>query len=157
MHELAEEIVNDERITVLLYVGDYDPSGMFMSEEDLPGRLAKCGAPDHRNPYVRKGKRGRHVLSRVALTYEDVHSGKLPSFDAETKKTDPRYKGFIAQYGYRCWELDAMHPNELRQRIAQEVKRYVNPEDWQRHKEIEAAQRETTEKVARATIEAGAK
>ena len=26
---------------IVLYVGDFDPSGMFMSEEDLPTRLAE--------------------------------------------------------------------------------------------------------------------
>ena len=28
---------------IVLYVGDYDPSGMYMSEEDLPDRLEKYG------------------------------------------------------------------------------------------------------------------
>ncbi len=32
---------SDGRDLVVLYVGDYDPSGMFMSEEDLPNRLAE--------------------------------------------------------------------------------------------------------------------
>jgi hypothetical protein len=30
---------NDGRELIVLYVGDFDPSGMFMSEEDLPNRL----------------------------------------------------------------------------------------------------------------------
>ena len=33
---------------IILYVGDYDPSGMFMSEEDLPNRFAKYDG-DHVN------------------------------------------------------------------------------------------------------------
>src|SRR5262249_19650854 len=32
---------SDGRELIALYVGDFDPSGMFMSEEDLPKRLAK--------------------------------------------------------------------------------------------------------------------
>src|SRR5262249_29101059 len=46
MHELAEDIAEDERHTVLLYVGDYDPSGMYMSEVDLPSRLKSYGTGD---------------------------------------------------------------------------------------------------------------
>src|SRR5215831_13480496 len=34
---------DDGRSLVALYVGDYDPSGMFMSEEDLPKRLSDYG------------------------------------------------------------------------------------------------------------------
>ena len=37
---------DDGRPLIALYVGDFDPSGMFMSEEDLPKRLAKYGG-DH--------------------------------------------------------------------------------------------------------------
>ena len=92
MHDLAEEIGADERRTMLLYVGDYDPSGMYMSEEDLPWRLAKYGAgPDY-------------TLKRIALTNDDINS--LPSFEAEAKKKDPRFNWFVSRYGRRCWELE---------------------------------------------------
>jgi hypothetical protein len=68
---------DDERPLIALYVGDYDPSGLFMSEEDLPKRLAEYG--------------GDHVdLRRVALTGEQVLD--LPSFPASDKRRDPRYK-----------------------------------------------------------------
>ncbi len=39
VHDVAED--DDGRDLIVLYVGDFDPSGMFMSEEDLPNRLAK--------------------------------------------------------------------------------------------------------------------
>ena len=38
----------------------------------------------------------------------------LPSFPATDKRKDPRYKWFVRNYGKRCWELDAMDPNDLR-------------------------------------------
>ena len=34
VHDVAED--DDGRELIVLYVGDFDPSGMFMSEEDLP-------------------------------------------------------------------------------------------------------------------------
>ena len=83
----------------MLYVGDFDPSGLFMSEEDLPARFAKYD--------------GDHImLRRIALTAEQVTG--LPSFPASDKRKDPRYKWFVANHGHLCWELDAMDPNALR-------------------------------------------
>jgi hypothetical protein len=38
VHELAQEIVDDDRLYQFFYVGDHDPSGMYMSEVDFPGR-----------------------------------------------------------------------------------------------------------------------
>src|SRR5262249_23867576 len=39
LHDIAIASAEDRRRLIILYVGDYDPSGMFMSEEDLPARL----------------------------------------------------------------------------------------------------------------------
>src|SRR5262249_16002490 len=39
VYDVAQD--DDGRPLVVLYVGDFDPSGMFMSEEDLPTRLEK--------------------------------------------------------------------------------------------------------------------
>ena len=59
---------------IVLYVGDYDPSGLYMSEHDLPDRLAKYG--------------GDHVtLKRIALTRE--HTDGLPPFPASDKTERP--------------------------------------------------------------------
>jgi hypothetical protein len=148
MHDLAEDIARDKRWTVLLYVGDYDPSGMYMSEQDLPRRLASYGAGACGDDYT---------LRRIALTLDDTHSGNLPPFEAEDKKKDPRYKWFVSHYGASAWELDAMDPNELRDRIKAETSRYIEPADWKRHKLIEAAEHETTKRIASAMAEAGAK
>src|SRR4249920_1387355 len=53
-----------KRDLIALYVGDYDPSGMFMSVEDLPNRLDKYN--------------GDHItVHRIALTRFQVRS--LPS------------------------------------------------------------------------------
>jgi hypothetical protein len=148
MHELAQDIAGDKRRTVLLYVGDYDPSGLYMSQEDLPGRLANYGAGNSEDDYM---------FRRVALSASDVQGGDLPPFDVETKKKDPRYRWFVSRYGNSAWELDAMDPNELRDRVRQEVEDYINRDEWERHKTIEAAQRETTKRIAQAMADAGAK
>jgi hypothetical protein len=50
---------HDGRPLIALYVGDFDPSGMWMSERDLPGRVSKYG--------------GDHVsVKRIAITLADT-------------------------------------------------------------------------------------
>jgi hypothetical protein len=108
---------DDGRPLVALYVGDYDPSGMFMSEHDLPDRLEKYD--------------GYHVeLRRIALKREQTAG--LLSFPATDKKKDKRYPWFVRNYGDRCWELDALDPNVLRDLVEAEIKREIEPKAWAR-------------------------
>jgi hypothetical protein len=154
MHDLAEQIgqgaagENHRQHFILLYVGDHDPSGMYMSEVDLPERLKRYGANDFEE-WIGKS----FDLRRIALIDDDIDD--LPAFEA--KSQDPRYGWYVETYGEDAWELDAMDPNELRGRVEQEIRRYVNRSDWKRHKQIEKAQRETTRRIARAMSAAGAK
>ena len=122
----------------MLYVGDYDPSGMFMSEEDLPARFAKYD--------------GDHVkLRRIALTREQVRG--LPSFPASDKgpkagkQGDPRYKWFVANYGDRCWELDAMDPNDLRDCVETAIVELIEPTAWQRCEVVNRAEQDSLKTI----------
>ena len=97
IYDVAQD--DDGRELIVIYVGDLDPSGMYMSEKDLPDRLSKYD--------------GDHVkLRRIALTRAQAHG--LPPFPATDKRNDPRFKWFVAIHGHQCWELDAMDPNDLR-------------------------------------------
>jgi len=123
---------DDGRSLVALYVGDYDPSGMFMSEEDLPKRLSDYG--------------GNHItVRRVALTREHVR--ELPSFPATDKRKDPRYKWFLSNYGDRCWELDAMDPNDLRDCVEEAIQDLIEPVAWKRCEEVNEAEQESLKTI----------
>jgi hypothetical protein len=101
---------------------------MFMSEEDLPNRFSKYD--------------GDHVtLRRIALTRDQVRG--LPSFPASDKKKDPRYKWFVANYGDRCWELDAMDPNDLRECVEEAIKGLIDPIAWERSEVVNQATRDS--------------
>ena len=118
----------DGRPLIILYVGDWDPSGLYMSERDLPERFSRYG--------------GHHVqLKRIALMRD--HLAGLPSFPATDKKKDPRYKWFVENYGKRCWELDALDPNELRACVEIEILKHIEPIAWERCKVTEAAERKS--------------
>jgi hypothetical protein len=125
-HDIAED--DDGRDLIVLYVGDFDPSGMYMSAEDLPARFAKYN--------------GDHItLRRIALTAKQLAG--LPSFPASDKRKDPRYKWFVANHGPRCWELDAMDPNNLRNCVKREIVKLIDPIAWRRCEVVNKAERES--------------
>ena len=125
-HDIAED--NNGRPLIVLYVGDVDPSGMYMSEEDLPTRL--------------KRYEGYHVqLRRIALAVRQLEG--LPSFPASDKRKDPRYKWFVNNYGRYCWELDAMDPNDLRDCVRRQIKKLIEPVAWARCEVVNKAELES--------------
>jgi hypothetical protein len=130
VYEVAQD--DDGRDLIVIYVGDFDPSGMFMSEEDLPNRLSKYD--------------GDHVeLRRIALTRARARG--LPSFPATDKRKDPRYQWFRSNYGDRCWELDAMDPNDLRTCVRREIVELIEPVAWQRCEVVNRAEQESLKTI----------
>jgi hypothetical protein len=103
-----------------------------MSERDLPARFEKYD--------------GDHVeIYRIALT--EVQTAGLPSFPASDKRKDPRYPWFVQNYGHRCWEIDALDPNILRDRVEEEIKSLIEPEAWRRCEVVNRAERESLQQV----------
>jgi hypothetical protein len=129
-HEASVDF--DGRPVIILYVGDFDPSGMFMSEKDLPNRFAKYDG-------------GHIALKRIALTTKQLTG--LPSFPATDKRKDPRYKWFHANHGGHCWELDAMDPNDLRACVKREIKKLIEPVAWKRCEVVNRAEQESLKTV----------
>jgi hypothetical protein len=130
VHDISED--DDGRPLIILYVGDYDPSGLYMSEVDLPTRFAKYG--------------GDHIkLRRIALIPKQL--GKLPSFPATDKRKDTRYKWFTSNYGNRCWEIDAMNPNDLRSCVKREIVKLIDPVAWQRCEIVNRAEQESLQTI----------
>jgi hypothetical protein len=118
----------------ILYVGDHDPSGLWMSERDIPERLERYG--------------GDHVsIRRIALLRADCDLlGRRPAFKVKEKSKDPRAPWFRKTYGQLCWELDAMDPNALRSRVEHEIKKHIEPIAWKRCRVVDAAERESMQR-----------
>lgn len=119
--------VPDHQNPIALYIGDYDPSGLYMSEIDLPARLERYGS--------------KWQFQRIAVLASDTPN--LPSFDASTKSGDNRYPWFVENFGHKCWELDAIDPNDLRQRVREQIETRLNLLAWDHAKHIEAAEVES--------------
>ncbi|WP_440642078.1 hypothetical protein ACSHT2_13985 [Bradyrhizobium sp. PUT101] len=126
---------DDARPLTILYIGDYDPSGMWMSEHDIPDRLERYG--------------GNHIfVRRIALLRGDCDLlGRKPAFNLKEKKKDPRAPWFRKTYGQLCWELDAMDPNDLRDRVDAEIQTHIEPEAWERCRIVDQAERESLRHV----------
>ena len=124
----------DDRPLVALYIGDWDPSGLCMSEHDLPQRIKEYG--------------GDHIeLKRIALTADQT--GSLRSFPAESKSKDTRFKWFITNYGNQCWELDAMDPRDLRRLVETEIDALIDHELWQQQEAHQEREKKSIEFLLR--------
>ena len=138
VHQVADESLDDSRRLTAFYIGDWDPSGLHMSEVDLPRRLERYD--------------GDVDLQRLALTEADTETG-LPSFPASTKgpsnnsKGDPRYRWFVERYGTECWELDAMNPTDLRGRVEQAILSRIDGSTWNRADIAERAELESLSSI----------
>jgi hypothetical protein len=133
LNDVAKD--RDGRPLIMLYIGDYDPSGLWMSECDIPERLKRYG--------------GKHAsIKRIALTRDDCRNlGRRPAFNVKEKSKDPRAPWFRKNYGQLCWELDAMDPNDLRSRVENEINEHIEPEAWERCRIIDKAERESMRHV----------
>jgi hypothetical protein len=125
-----ESVAAEGKEFVALYIGDWDPSGLCMSERDLPERLE------------RYGDGSEFTIRRIALIEEDLAG--LPSFPLETKKGDPRYNWYRKNHHPSvCWEIDAMSPVALRARVEAEIKSHIDADLWRRADEVERAERDS--------------
>lgn len=129
INTIAEESNMSDKPLIALYCGDFDPSGKHMSDIDLPARIERYG--------------GNLTIKRIALIDEDVYRGNLPSFSAETKTGDSRFRWFVNNFGTKCWELDAMSPVALRQRVQNEIASRLNLQAWLRAMDIETIEKES--------------
>ena len=89
---------------VVLYFGDFDPSGEDMVRS-LRERLDDQGA--------------RPEIIKCALTVGDIERYELPT--DFTKRTDSRSAAFVAKWGDVSVELDALPVEVLRERIVTQI------------------------------------
>jgi hypothetical protein len=104
---------NDGQETVVIHLGDHDPSGIDMSR-DIRDRLRLFGA--------------KTQLRRIALNMDQVEQYDPPPNPA--KLTDSRAEGYIEEYGDDSWELDALDPATLDTLVNEEILAWRNNRTW---------------------------
>jgi len=126
LNNLATYSMTDARPLTLLYVGDHDPSGRYMSDVDIPDRLDTYG--------------GAADLLRLAVTPAQIAAYDLPTFSAHSKTKDARYRWFVDRHGESCCELDALDPNVLRETVEAAARTRIAWEQWERTELVEGAE-----------------
>lgn len=127
VNDIAEMSNESDKPLIALYAGDFDPSGRYMSDVDLPQRIERYG--------------GNVEIHRVALMSKDTLG--LPHFSVESKTGDARYSWFVENYGSRCWELDAMSPPLLRKRVRDAIVARIDVDSWNHALIVEQAEVES--------------
>lgn len=110
------------RESVMLYFGDFDPSGLEMLESmkiTLRDELNLSGIE----------------FKRIALLKNDIKKYNLPNDPDALKKTDTRYKKFLDQYGAYAVELDALSPDVLTRKIKRAIENEINMDLFNQEKE----------------------
>lgn len=102
--ERISDYQDEGKEVIMLYFGDFDPSGMEMLESmkiTLEQELKVTGVE----------------FKRVGLNKSDIARYNLPNDPSAIKKTDKRTKKFQKKYGNYAVELDALKPNILEAKI----------------------------------------
>lgn len=123
LHGAAETLKIVDKPAILYYLGDWDPSGVDIARL-LPQRLRELGALAVR-------------FERLAVTPAQVQAWQLPT--RPTKTTDSRARRFAGD----SVELDAIPPDRLRSLVEEAIRQHLDPDQVERLRRVEAAERET--------------
>lgn len=134
--------MSEVKENIVLYFGDYDPSGRDI-ERDLNERLGAYGGQNFK-------------IIRVALTQEQIFMHNLPprpedAATIEKLKNDPR----TARYGmeYAC-ELDALEPSTLQDLIHRSINALIDADAWtETLEQIQNEQQQLADKLSKLKIE----
>lgn len=107
-----------EQLPVIYHLGDHDPSGIDMTR-DMSDRLE----------LLTGGVEGKSFLfKRIALEMDQIEQYDPPP--NPTKLTDSRSEGYLNEYGYDSWELDALTPQVIVDLIRSNIATLIDDAQW---------------------------
>ena len=114
----VERFWRAEKPIVILYFGDYDPSGLNIPE-NLIKRFRQYGQMDE----------DEISIERIALNIKQIRQYDLPP--APAKKSDSRFASFVMETGSDdVVELDALEPNVLQELIKDAITNHIDIDLW---------------------------
>lgn len=149
---------------VILYLGDFDPSGEDMVR-DIGDRLNMFlegykidEEEEPSTPYEHSSPTGWNIeycralqveVQKIAITMDQIQLYNPPPNPA--KISDSRAKAFIAEHGASSWEVDALPPSVLEQIVIDAVEEHLDMEMMReiidREKEDKKLLREAANKI----------
>lgn len=130
MYRKALERARKRGVTTVLYIGDWDPSGLLIetvAQEEM----------DHNRGII---------FYRLAITMEQIRRFKPPSRPVNMK--DSRAQAYVERYGDRVWDVEALRPRTLYRLIELGLREAVPPEFL-----AKAETREKASRIARPVTE----
>jgi hypothetical protein len=116
----ASKAMNAGQTPLILYFGDWDPSGENMpyaAIQTLEEELDLYGVE-----YYRGGINPEHFKH-------------IPADPVPIKPTDSRAKRFIQRHGGTAYELDAFHPLQLQQLVRESIAHFTDMAEYARNEE----------------------
>lgn len=98
----------------VLYLGDYDPSGIDMIRDIRDRTFEFFGENDDVD----------FQIIPIALTRDQIRQYNPPPNPA--KVSDPRAKDFIKKHGTTSWEVDALRPDVLNELLDDSIREHIN-------------------------------
>jgi hypothetical protein len=124
--KLADHEGPNDPKCILIIVSDHDPEGLNLADD------AVRSLRDNHDVEV--------IAARPAITVDQVNLYKLPSNPA--KETSPRFAEYVKRTGTkRCWEVEALEPDVLRQCVHDEILKAVDVDQLNAVQEREAQER----------------
>jgi hypothetical protein len=142
-YELAADIIDAAKPTILLHVGDLDPSGedIFVNiQEDVGAFVQQLAEEDLR---YGNGIGGSMEAVRIAVTRDQAEAMELPT--APAKATDSRAKRFVGE----TVQCEAIPPNVLDQIVRDAITSRLDMDAFDRNLAKEREERERIEKAIR--------
>lgn len=139
--------LDDGKTPIVLHLGDHDPSGVDMTR-DIRSRFEMFLQHDcEKNGRGMKYRWLDLAVDRLALNYDQVLQYNPPP--NPTKLTDSRATGYINEFGYECWELDALSPMVISDLIRSTVISYRDEDAWDEMEKQEKAEKDLLNKTAK--------
>jgi len=114
LHEFTQRLkYQKNKIPIMLYFGDFDPSGVEMLNSMEITLKEELGVPGI-------------IFKRIALLKQDITVYNLPHSPEALKKTDTRAKKHVEEHGEIAVELDALRPDILENKIKTAVETELN-------------------------------
>jgi hypothetical protein len=130
--EIGLQWATIERPITAYFIGDHDPSGLGIETSINSPLRDSSGRDDFR-------------LKRLAVLPE--HFDTFDIRPLKPKEKDTRAKRFVAEYGERCAEVEAIPADELRLMVRDAIESHIPWQRWERLKEIEQHERESWHEV----------
>lgn len=139
LHQAAQELSEITKPIFIYYFGDHDPSGHDIERACKDGlsemfKLEGVGQPLWDISWA-----------RLALNVADMKQFEIIPLPA--KPTDTRYKKFKLEYGTDAAELEALPPDELRDRVQTAIESHIDTKEWEKLQRVERLERASYQQV----------